>query len=226
MLLCWRRLPDALGTETIMNDIVKPRWTRRKNARPKELLSAALNAFVERGFAATKLEDVARMAGVSKGTLYLYYESKEELFMAVVRETIVPNIAQAEKIMTEFKGDTRDLFKELIANWYRQISSVDMAGICKLMFAEASNFPELAQFYHAEVIQRSESMMTQMLERGMKSGEFRELDLNVMPKIIIAPMVMLMLWNKSFCPFAQQPVSEEDYIRAYIENTVQGLLKV
>jgi len=226
MLLCWRRLPDALGTEMIMNDIVKPRWTRRKNARPKELLSAALNAFVERGFAATKLEDVARMAGVSKGTLYLYYESKEELFMAVVRETIVPNIAQAEKIMTEFKGDTRDLFKELIANWYRQISSVDMAGICKLMFAEASNFPELAQFYHAEVIQRSESMMTQMLERGMKSGEFRELDLNVMPKIIIAPMVMLMLWNKSFCPFAQQPVSEEDYIRAYIENTVQGLLKV
>jgi len=203
----------------------KPRWARRKDSRPQELLSAALEVFVEHGFAATRLDEVARKAGVSKGTLYLYFESKEELFMAVVRETIVPNIVHAEKLMTEFQGDTKDLFKEVIIHWFGQISSVSMTGICKLMFAEAANFPELAQFYHAEVIARSESMMVQLLERGMKSGEFRQLDLTVMPKIIIAPMVMLMLWTKSFCVCDTRPIVTVDYIDAYIENTIKGLLK-
>jgi len=209
-----------------MTTAIKPRWTRRKEARPKELMTAALEAFVEHGFAATKLDEVARKAGVSKGTLYLYFDSKEELFKAVVRETIVPNIEQAEKVMVDFQGNTRDLFNELISNWYKQISSINLAGICKLMFAEASNFPELAQFYHDEVIARSELMMTQLLERGMRSGEFRKLDLTVMPKIIIAPMLMLMLWSKSFSTCDQSPIVEQDYLRAYIENTINGLLKV
>jgi hypothetical protein len=93
------------------------------------------------------------------------------------------------------------------------------------MFAEASNFPELAQLYNAEVIQRNEQLMRRLLERGMKSGEFRKLDLNVMPKIITAPMVLLMLWNKSFGSCDQRPLAVEDYIDSYIETTVLGLLK-
>ena len=212
-------------TENVMTADSRPRWTRRKDARPQELISAALEVFVEHGFAATKLDDVARKAGVSKGTLYLYFESKEELFMAVVRETIVPNIVHAEALMTEFQGDAKDLFRELIGLWFRQLSSVNMAGISKLMFAEAANFPDLAQFYHTEVIARGESMMVQLLERGMQSGEFRQLDLTVMPKIIIAPVVMLMLWSKSFCVCDVRPIVADDYINAYIENTILGLLK-
>jgi AcrR family transcriptional regulator len=223
--LAGARFLKALETD-IMVTVIKPRWTRRKEARPKELMTAALEAFVEHGFAATKLDEVARNAGVSKGTLYLYFESKEELFKAVVRETIVPNIEQAEKIMAEFKGETKDLFESLISTWYRQITTINLAGICKLMFAEASNFPELAQFYHTEVIQRSELMMTQLLERGMRRGEFRELDLTVMPKIIISPMLLMMLWSKSFSSCDMDPIVEEDYLRAYIENTIHGLLKV
>jgi AcrR family transcriptional regulator len=204
--------------------VAKPRWTRRKESRPKELLSAALDVFVERGFAATKLDDVARKAGVSKGTLYLYFKNKEDLFKAVVRETVVPNIVQSEKLLAEYQGETKELFKELIQYWHKQMSALSMAGICKLMFAEASNFPELASFYHAEVIQRHEQMMTQLLQRGMNRGEFRPLDLSVMPKIIAAPMLMLTLWTKSFCVCEEHVIDTEKYLEAYIETILSGLL--
>jgi AcrR family transcriptional regulator len=210
-------------TELKLHEL-KPRWARRKDARPKELLSAALDVFVEHGYAATKLEDVAKKAGVSKGTLYLYFKNKEELFKAVVRETIVPDIEQAEKLLAEFQGDSKALFKEFILGWHQRISGEKMAGICKLMFAEASNFPELAQFYHTEVIQRNELMMIRLLERGMKSGEFRQLDLTVMPKIVAAPMVMLMLWSASFGSCGRQTIDVQDYVSAYIESVLSGLL--
>src|SRR5712664_4527940 len=91
----------------------KPRWRRRKDARPEEIVAAALDVFVERGFAAAKLEDVARRAGVTKGTIYLYFENKEALFKAVVRQTIVPAIAKGEAIAQAFTGSARDLFEKL-----------------------------------------------------------------------------------------------------------------
>lgn len=203
---------------------LKPRWERRKDARPQELLSAALDVFVEHGYAATKLENVARKAGVSKGTLYLYFKNKEELFKAVVRETIIPNIVRAELLLESFQGETKDLFREVIQDWHKQISGKKMAGICKLMFAEACNFPELAQFYHDEVIRRNELMMIRLLERGMQSGEFRKLDLTVTPKIIASPMVMLMLWSSSFGACGEKTIVVEDYIAAYIETILAGLL--
>ena len=203
----------------------KPRWTRRKDARPQELLAAGLELFVEHGYAATKLEKVAQKAGVSKGTLYLYFESKEELFKAVVRETIVPNIAQAEQLIVDFEGPTKELFKQLIIDWCEKINNSAVAGICKLMFAEASNFPELAEFYHAEVITRNEQMLIQLLKRGMKNGEFKQVDLTVMPKVITAPIVMLMLWRTSFngCP-QHTPIVLADYIDAYLATVLTGLL--
>ncbi len=203
----------------------KPRWARRKEARPQELISAALDLFVEHGFAATKLDDVARRAGVSKGTLYLYFDSKEELFMAMVMETIVPNLEYAEKLFDEHVGHTGELFKKIIDYWFDQISNVNSAGICKLMFAEASNFPTLAQFYHDEVIARNELLMVDLLKRGMERGEFRQVDLTVMPKIMVAPMIMLMMWTQSFCTFDEAKIDMERYVESYVETTLQGLKK-
>ena len=203
----------------------KPRWTRRKDARPQELLSAALALFVEHGFAATRLDEVARRAGVSKGTLYLYFENKEELFKAVIRATIVPNIEQSEQLMSSFKGSTAELFREVIGRWCEQINTANMAGICKLMFAEASNFPELAQFYHTEVIARKEQMLIKLLQRGVDEGEFRELDLTVMPKIITAPIVMFMLWCNSFNACESHPVVFADYVDSYLSTMLTGLMK-
>ena len=130
----------------------KPRWERRKDARPQELLDAALDHFVARGFAATRLDDVAKSAGVSKGTLYLYFSSKEELLKAVVRESIVPLIGQAESVIEQFEGSSEELFRLVIHTWWDNVGASKLSGLPKLMMAAAGNFPELARFYQEEVV--------------------------------------------------------------------------
>src|SRR3954454_23357482 len=106
----------------------KPRWERRKDARPQELLAAALDLFVERGFASTRLEDVARRAGGSKGTLYLYFANKEELFKAVVRENIVPAIGAAEDVIAEYQGPSAELLREIIMGWWERVGETKASG--------------------------------------------------------------------------------------------------
>src|SRR5256886_10371482 len=128
-----------------------PRWQRRKAARPAEIVTAALEVFVERGFAAARLEEVARRAGVTKGTLYLYFKSKEALFKAVVRETIVPVIAQGEALAQSFTGSARDLVEQLVRSYWTLVGETRLAGIPKLMMAEAATFPVLTKFYYDEV---------------------------------------------------------------------------
>jgi len=126
----------------------KPRWERRKDARPQELLAAALELFTDRGFAATRLEDVARAAGVSKGTLYLYFENKQELFKAVVRDNIVQVIGEAEEVLAAAEDiSSEDLLRAMLEKWWNHASDRRAAGLNRLMMAESGNFPELAQFY-------------------------------------------------------------------------------
>ena len=120
---------------------LEPRWERRKDERPGELTAAALELFVERGYANTRLEDVAKRAGVSKGTLYLYFENKEELFKAVVREGIVTTIEEAERVFEHYEGAMADLLGALVHGWWARIGSTKAAGIPKLMMSEAGNFP-------------------------------------------------------------------------------------
>jgi AcrR family transcriptional regulator len=201
----------------------KPRWERRKEARPQELLAAALDLFVERGFASTRLEDVAKHAGVSKGTLYLYFTNKEELFKAVVRENILPTLGAAEESIAAFEGASADLFRQLIHQWWHQVGNTQLAGISKLIMAEAGNFPELARFYHEEVISRGDAMITKVLLRGIASGEFRNIDAPAMTRIIVAPVIMLMLWKYSFGPCQLETISPGQYLDNFIDLCLNGL---
>src|SRR5213076_2650600 len=142
--------------------------------------AAALDLFVERGFASTRLEDVARRAGVSKGTLYLYFTNKEELFKAVVRETIVPAFGAAEESIAEFEGHSADLMRNVVLGWWQQRGGAKASGIIKLVMAEAGNFPDLAQFYKDEVVLRGSNMIASMLRRAVDRGEFRPVDIDRM----------------------------------------------
>src|SRR5258705_4977841 len=148
----------------------KPRWRRRKSARPEEILQAALEVFTDRGFAATKLEDVARRAGVTKGTIYLYYESKEALFKALVRETIVPVIAKGEALANSFTGTARDLFEQLVREYFRLVGDTPLSGIPRLMIAEAGNFPQLARIYYQEIVTRRPRLIAGGPATGMEAG--------------------------------------------------------
>src|SRR5260370_12088303 len=130
----------------------KPRWQRRKEARPEEILTAALDVFVERGFARARLEEVARRAGVTKGTIYLYFKSKEALFKAVVRGTIVPVIAQGEALAQSFTGSARDLVEQLVREYWTLEGETRLAGIPKLLRAQPAPFPSLPMFYSSTVL--------------------------------------------------------------------------
>jgi AcrR family transcriptional regulator len=127
---------------------------RRKEARPAELTAAALELFVEKGFAGTRLDDVAARAGVSKGTLYLYFDSKEALFKAVIQEGIVPILEEGSDLVEAFKGSASELLRLMVGEWWPRIGDTHLAGVPKLMISEARNFPELAIYYHDAVIVR------------------------------------------------------------------------
>ena len=202
----------------------KPRWERRKDARPQELLEAAIDLFVERGYAATRLEDVARRAGVSKGTLYLYFENKEELFKAVVRNNIVPVLGEAEVSVAEFDGHSADLLRHLIHALWSRVGATKTSGIIKLVMAEAGNFPELARFYQEEVITRGTRTMATMLERGIARGEFRAIDVNLMTQVLVAPMLMLITWKHSVGPCPPTELAPEAFLDTFLDMALHGLL--
>jgi AcrR family transcriptional regulator len=199
------------------------RWTRRKEARPAELMSAALDLFVERGFAATRLDEVAALAGVSKGTLYLYFSSKEELFKAVIRSGIVPLIERGERLLQEHRGSAADLLHEIVFNWWASVGTTKLGGIPKLMFSECRNFPEIGKFYYDEVISRGHLLVQAVLERGMKSGEFRQMDANYAMRVILAPMVYLLLWRHSFDFCDTKRVDAEKYLDQHLDMIINGL---
>jgi AcrR family transcriptional regulator len=201
----------------------KPRWNRRKHARPEEIVAAALEVFVERGFAAAKLEDVARRAGVTKGTIYLYFENKEALFKAVVRETIVPVIAKGEALAQAFTGSARELFEKLVREYWRLVGETALAGIPKLMMAEAGNFPELARFYYEEVAVRGHRLMASVLERGIKAGEFRPVNLAVAAKLAMAPLMHAVIARRAFAACMPERFDVGSYLDTHIDLYLHGI---
>jgi AcrR family transcriptional regulator len=174
-----------------------PRRERRKDARPRELLDAALALFVEQGFAATKAEDVARRAGVSKGTLFLYFTSKEELFKAVVRENIVDQFSEFNVALDTFTGTTETLLRTFMNAWWHRVGATHSAGICKLMVSEGRQFPELADFYRTEVIDPACQIIGRVLARGVQRGELHALPAQHSVYTLLAPILFLMLWNSA-----------------------------
>ena len=200
-----------------------PRWQRRKEARPAEIVAAALEVFVERGFATTKLEEVARRAGVTKGTVYLYFENKEALFKAVVRETILPVFARGEEMVASHHGSAADLFSQLVRKWWELIGETKLSGIPKLMMAEAVNFPVLARFYYDEVITRGHRLMASVVELGIKNGEFRPLDVKIAVKLAMAPLLHVANWRHSFALCTPDGLDVASYIDHHVRIFLRGI---
>ncbi len=179
-----------------------PARQRRKDARPQELLDAALQLFVERGFAATRIEEVAQKAGVSKGTLYLYYPSKEDLFKAVVRHNLSSLIAEGEEAARSYGGSSSELLAYLLQTWWTRVGNTPTAGIHKIILSEVRNFPELAQFYTDEVIIPADRLFAGAVQRGINRGEFRDLPVHEVAHALIAPLIFMAVHRHSFgcCP--------------------------
>lgn len=203
--------------------LTNPRWERRKESRPAEILAAALDLFVEKGFAATRLDEVAARAGVSKGTLYLYFSSKEEMFKAVVRETIVPLIKAFANELSQAKTTAEAELNMFFTQWWTKFGSTKASGICKVVIGESGNFPEMALFFNTEVIEPSHQLVSRIIQHGMDSGEFRAMSLQSAAHLVMAPLVMKAIWQHSFarCQVLDLLPAEE-LISAHRDNILRA----
>lgn len=199
-----------------------PTRRRRKEARPSELVAAALDLFVERGFAATRLDDVAARAGVAKGTLYVYFDSKEALFKAAVEQAIVPQLIAAEQFLADHRGSAVEALRDLTFFWWRNACATQLVGMPKLMIAESGNFPELARYYHDHVMMRARALLRAVLARGIDAGEFRPVELETAIDLIIAPVVMLLVWRYSVCAHERE-IDPDAYLTMHCDLFIRGL---
>ncbi len=172
----------------------EPRWRRLPEERPKQIMLAALAVFGEHGLAAARLEDIAKRAGLSKGTIYLYFPNKEELFREMVRQTVVTQLEAGERQFGESNRSSTDALKDFMRSYWKFIRSPDFAPLFRLIHAEIHNFPDLARFYAQEVVARGHRLIATIITRGVESGEFREIDPYVAARMLTAPFVMHALW--------------------------------
>jgi AcrR family transcriptional regulator len=198
------------------------RRSRRKEARPAEIVDAALALFAERGFSATKLEEVAARAGIGKGTIYLYFPTKEDLFRAVVRQGLVPNLEAAEAMIAAHTGSAADVLRVIARHFLRLIES-DLMAIPKLVITESGNFPAIAEFYAEVVVKRGVRMVGGVIARGMERGEFRQVDLQSTVPLFVAPFLMMALWRHSLGRHTDIGFEPRRVIEAHLDVLLRGL---
>lgn len=198
---------------------------RRKAERPQELLDAALRLFVEKGFAATRTDEVARLAGVSKGTLYLYYTSKEDLLKAVISHHLSSKISDGAQAVAEHSGTCAQVLVELLSHWWSDLYDSDASGVFKLIITEVCNFPELSEFYNREVVAPGSQLIGSVVQRGIDSGEFRDLDVHTVVNSLVMPLIMLCIHRHSLgaCALDAMP-DPKAFIRQHIELVLHGML--
>jgi AcrR family transcriptional regulator len=173
------------------------RRRRDKEARPQELLDAALALFVEKGFAATRTDEVAERAGVSKGTLYLYFASKEELLKAVIRHTLSTRIAAGAARADQHTGSTAALLQGVMIEWWTQLYDSPAAGVFKLIVTEARAFPEIAEVYARDVVEPARILLRRIVQAGVDSGEFSATNVDNAVHSLVLPLVMVCLHRHS-----------------------------
>jgi AcrR family transcriptional regulator len=201
-----------------------PRWQRRPEARTEEILDAALEVFGQSGFARAKIDDVARLAGVSKGTVYLYFDSKEALFREMVRAKVVACLTEGEALLRTHGGSARALLVELIQGTYRRMRREEMMRIARVVQGELPHFPELARFYFDEVILRARRLVQQVLERGTASGEFRPSLNGFAARGLSSLLVHTAQVQCFFHPYDPQALTDEQAVEGLIDMYLHGVL--
>ncbi len=220
--------PDGAGFDGAKADgsapSPAPRHRRRKEARPGELLDAALTLFAERGYSATRIDDIAARAGVSKGTLYLYFPSKQDVFKALVREAVIPNIERLEHLVADHSGPAAAALRQVLTRLGGLLQRQPrLAALPKLIITEAANFPDLARFYLDTVIRRGTGLIEGLVRRGIAAGEFRPVDPRATAKLCVAPILFLALWRHSFEPHDDAPIDSGAFVELHVDTLLRGL---
>jgi len=196
---------------------------RRKAERPQEILEAAFIEFSRNGYASTALDQIAERAGVTKGTIYVYFENKEHLFISMVREITKTPLETVHEMFETHAGSTAELLRAQFSFMYQHIvEDKRRREVVRMLIAEAPRFPELADRYHEEILRPCLDMLRQAIQRGMDRGEIRKSDIVDSPQVVIAPIALVDLWMMMFGD--RQPIDLEAYFNAHLDLVLNGLL--
>lgn len=197
------------------------KWQRRKEDRPAEIMAAGLSVFSERGFAAARLEDVAEVAGVSKATIYLYFDSKADLFAAIVRDIATPRFDEIEKLIDAYEGSTTELLGFVMTRLQEIATKTELPSLAKILISEARNFPDIREFYRDQIILRGFRNLGRIIERGIARGEFRACNVNAAVQEIIFPILMNTLARNTFGEIPQ--LDPDGFFTAHADFVMRGL---
>ena len=202
----------------------QPKWQRRAEDRPREICGAALEVFAEKGFAAAKLDEIAKRAGVSKGTLYLYFKDKEDLFRAVVRDTVAPNIEAVQQAVLAANLPFSEVAHMFLGRFAEVATRVPVGAVAKMVIGESRNFPELAKVWHDQVASRALAMLATLIARAQERGEVREGDPRLHAFTLVGPMLMGVLWRETLQPAGGAPLDLDKLATQHAETVLAGLL--
>ena len=208
-----------------MTSAALPRWRRRKQARPGEIIAAALAVFSEKGFAGARLEDIAARAGISKGALYLYFATKEDLFHAVVAEAFAPNLAAVRQAAEGFDGAFADLARFLVPRLARIAADAGIGGVLKMVIGESRNFPTLAKVWHDALVSPALATVAGLIERAQSKGEVKPGDARIYALGLIAPVVLGVIWGETFAPVGAPAFDLDAIARQHVETALAGMLE-
>lgn len=204
--------------------IEQPRWRRRKEARPREIVAAALVVFAERGFAATRIEEIAARAGVSKGSIYLYFDTKEALFGAVVGQAIAPNIERMTAMASAWSGSFADLVRLLLPRFAEVANNSPVGAVIKMVIGESRNFPDLARVWHDTVIFPAIGVFSGLIARAQQRGEVRPGDPRIHAFSLLAPMLIGVIWRETFTPVGGAAIDLAAVARQHAETALVGMM--
>ncbi|HSS86074.1 MAG TPA: TetR/AcrR family transcriptional regulator [Reyranella sp.] len=191
--------------------------------RPAEIIDAALALFVEKGFAATRLDDVAERAGLSKAAIYLYFEDKTALFLGVVRQAVAANLGTVEAMLKAHRGPVAELLPRILEFMAGRIEQTPMASVAKVVISESRAFPEIGRFYLKEVIGRGLPLLEGLIVRGMEQGEFRLVDPAMTVRSIVGAMLLAGIWRTVFEPIGADKLDIKALARHHADLMLHAL---
>ena len=176
----------------------EPRFQRRKEDRPQEITEAAFEVFAEKGYARARVAEVAARAGVSKGLLYLYFETKQALFKAVIRSVVIRRIDALLVAVENTELSSEAFMRGPLSDFMKTVPGSPVAVVIRLLIAEGQRHPDLVDYYWDNVVAKGLAALTTIVERGVKRGEFQDTDVTRLPQLVIAPVMVSVIWRILF----------------------------
>jgi AcrR family transcriptional regulator len=201
-----------------------PKFRRRKADRPGEIVGAAFAVFAEKGFAAARLEEIAARAGVSKGALYLYFETKEELFRAVVEQAIAPNILAVRAMIAAHPGPIAELLRLVPERIAVILETLPVGGVVKMVIGEAGNFPELARVWHDRLVAHALGALSDAVAAAQARGEVKPGDPRAFALQLVSPLLVGVIWRETFVPVGAAAFDLPALARQHVETMLSGML--